>query len=129
MIRNFFKDYDISFLPFIVVDVRLTDGGFKIPTAALELDCFLPKDSGLGLTLISVEVPPLVENARYVKIKRIWKYSKGAFYQKIYRMKFLNLLNLPNFALYIITDQISIDKKCLISYFNYVVGVNLAQCK
>ena len=81
MIRNFFKDYDISFLPFIVVDVRLTDGGFKIPTAALELDCFLPKDSGLGLTLISVEVPPLVENARYVKIKRIWKYSKGAFYQ------------------------------------------------
>ena len=79
MIRNFFKDYDISFLPFIVVDVRLTDGGFKIPTAAFELDCFLPKDSGLGLTLISVEVPPLVENARYAKIKRIWKYSKGAF--------------------------------------------------
>ena len=124
MIRNFFKDYDISFLPFIVVDVRLTDGGFRIPTAALELDCFLPKDSGLGLTLISVEVPPLVENARYVKIKRIWKYSKGAFYQKI-----LNFLNVPNLALYIITDQISIDKKCLISYFNYVVGVNLAQCK
>ena len=117
MIRNFFKDYDISFLPFIVVDVRLTDGGFKIPTAALELDCFLPKDSGLGLTLISVEVPPLVENARYVKIKRIWKYSK-------YRMKILNFLNVPNLALYIITDQISIDKKCLISYFNYVVGVN-----
>ena len=124
MIRNFFKDYDISFLPFIVVDVRLADGGFKIPTATLELDCFLPKDSGLGLTLISVEVPPLVENARYAKIKRIRQYSKGAFYQKI-----SNFLNVPNLALYIITDQISIDKKCLISYFNYVVGVNLAQCK
>ena len=44
-------------------------------------------------------------------------------------MKILNFLNVPNLALYIITDQISIDKKCLISYFNYVVGVNLVQCK
>ena len=79
MIRNFFKKKDISFLPFIVVDVRLADGGFKIPTATLELDCFLPKDSGLGLTLISDEAPPLVENARFVKIKGYGNIRKERF--------------------------------------------------